>query len=148
MGAPHWKPNVRGAIFGLTRDTSISEIVKATLDSISYQTLELIERMEKDAKIRIKEIRVDGGMSENNNLMQSISNTLQIKIIKPLNSETTALGAAYLAGLESGRIKDIKTITKLSQIEKTYIPQIRKFEIKKKILKWRKVVKFLIKYHS
>ena len=116
LGAPYWQPNVRGAIFGLTRDTSISEIVKATLDSISYQTLELIERMEKDAKIRIKEIRVDGGMSENNNLMQSISNTLQIKIIKPLNSETTALGAAYLAGLESGRIKDIKTITKLSLV--------------------------------
>ena len=94
LGAPHWKPKVRGWIFGLTRNTSISEIVKATLDSLAYQTLDLVKSMEKDAKMKIKDIRVDGGMAINNNFIQSISNILQARVIKPQNIETTALGAA------------------------------------------------------
>ena len=73
LGAPHWKPNLRGAIFGLTRNTSVAEIVKATLDSISFQTFDLIKAMQKDAKIKIKEIRVDGGMINNINFIQSLS---------------------------------------------------------------------------
>ncbi|MDC1185197.1 glycerol kinase GlpK, partial [Alphaproteobacteria bacterium] len=85
LGAPHWQPHTRGAIFGLTRNTSQADIVKATLDSLSFQTLDLIESMEKDAKIKIKEIRVDGGMINNNSFLQSLSNITQIKIIKPEN---------------------------------------------------------------
>ena len=148
LGAPHWKPNVRGGILGLTRNTSIPEIVKATLDSLAYQTLDLVEGMQKDAKMKIKDVRVDGGMIVNNNFIQSISNILQTKIIIPQNIETTALGAAYLAGLNSGLIKDLKTIKRLWKSKKTYSPKISKNKVNKEILKWREAVNFLIKYYS
>ena len=154
LGAPHWEPNTRGAIFGLTRDTSIAEIVKATLDSLCYQTLDLIEGMEKDSDTKISEIRVDGGMTENNKFIQSLSNILQIKIIKPNNIETTVLGAAYLAALSSGLIKNIDSITKLWKSNNVYkvgncfYPKIQGSLIKKQILIWKKTVSILIKYHS
>ena len=118
LGAPHWEPNIRGSILGLSRNTSIPEIVKVTLDSSAFQTLDLVEAMQKDAKIKIIEMKVDGGMIANNNLIQSISNILQTKIIRPQNIETTALGAAYLAGLSSGIIENLDTITKLWKREK------------------------------
>jgi glycerol kinase len=154
LGAPHWEPNARGAIFGLTRDTSIAEIVKATLDSLCYQTLDLIEAMEKDSGTKISEISVDGGMTTNNKFLQSLSNILQIKIVKPNNIETTVLGAAYLAALSSGLIKDIDSITKLWKSNNVYkvgnyfYPKIKRSLIKKQILIWKKTVSLLIKYHS
>ena len=148
LGAPYWKPNVRGGILGLTRNTSISDIVKATLDSIGYQTGNLIKCIQKDAKIKIKEIRVDGGMIENENFLQSLSNILQIRIIKPENNETTALGAAYLAALSVGLVQDTKSITKLWKSTKIFTPKIKKKEIKKKIKAWEEGVKILVKYHS
>ena len=130
LGAPHWKPNLRGAIFGLTRNTSVAEIVKATLDSISFQTLDLIKAMQKDAKIKIKEIRVDGGMINNINFIQSLSNATQRNIIKPENIETTALGVAYLAGLQAGVIKNTQQIEKLWKTKKIFRPKINKNIIK------------------
>ncbi|MDC0226674.1 glycerol kinase GlpK [Alphaproteobacteria bacterium] len=148
LGAPHWKPNVRGAIFGLTRNTSIPELVKATLDSLAFQTFDLVESMEKDAKIKIKDMRVDGGMVANEQFIQSISNILQAKIIKPQNIETTALGAAYLAGINSGIIKNLSSIKKLWKINESYSPNIKRKEANQKILKWKETVNFLIKYHS
>jgi len=148
LGAPHWQPAVRGAIFGLTRNTSIPEIVKATLDSLSFQTLDLIESMQKDAKIKIKEIRVDGGMINNNNFIQSLSNVTQANIIKPENIETTSLGAAYLAGLEAGIIKNTQQIEKLWKTNKIFRPRVSKNKIKEQIRKWRKTVALLINLDS
>ena len=148
LGAPHWKPNVRGGIFGLTRNTSIPDIVKATLDSLAFQTLDLLIGMQRDAKIKIKDMRVDGGMSSNDNFLQSIANILQVKIIKPENIETTALGAAYLAGLNSGIILDLNSIKKLWNVKKIYTPKIKQNIINVEILKWKKTVNFLIEYHS
>jgi len=148
LGAPHWKPNVRGGIFGLTRNTSIPEIIKATLDSIAFQTLDLVESMQKDSLIKIKEMRVDGGMVSNDSFLQSLSNILQIKIIKPSNIETTSLGVAYLAALNVGLIKDIGNISRLWKKDRIYRPKINKLIIKKQIVKWKKTVKFLIKYYS
>jgi len=148
LGAPHWQPNVRGAIFGLTRNTSIPEIVKATLDSLSFQTCDLIESMQKDAKIKIKEIRVDGGMIKNNNLIQSLSNVTQINIIKPENIETTSLGVAYLAGLQAGVLKNTKQIEKLWETNKIFRPRISKNQIKEQKRKWRKTVALLINLDS
>jgi len=145
LGAPHWEPNLRGAIFGLTRNTSIAEIVKATLDSISFQTFDLIKAMQKDAKIKIKEIRVDGGMINNINFIQSLSNITQTNIIKPQNIETTALGVAYLAGLQAGIIKNTQQIDKLYKTNKIFRPKISKNKIKEKIRKWEKTVTLLIK---
>ena len=148
LGAPHWKPNVRGGILGLTRNTSIADIVKATLDSIGFQTSNLVKCIQKDARTTIKEIRVDGGMIENENFIQSLANILQIKIIKPANSETTALGAAYLAALGSGVIHNTESITRLWESKKIFTPKIKKNEIQKKIKKWDNAMNFLVKYHS
>ena len=146
--------NARGAIFGLTRDTSIAEIVKATLDSLCYQTFDLIEGMEKDSGTKISEIRVDGGMTANNKFIQSLSNILQIKIVKPNNIETTALGVAYLASLSSGLTKNIDSITKLWKSKNNYkagncyYPKIKESLIKNQILKWKKTVTVLLKYYD
>ena len=148
LGAPHWQPHTRGAIFGLTRNTSQADIVKATLDSLSFQTLDLIESMEKDAKIKIKEIRVDGGMINNNSFLQSLSNITQIKIIKAENIETTSLGVAYLAGLNAGLIKDINEITRLWKKSKIAKPKVSKKLVQNEIKNWKKTVKNLIELNS
>ena len=124
------------------------EIIKATLDSLSFQTLDLIESMQKDAKIKIKEIRVDGGMINNNNFIQSLSNVTQAKIIKPENIETTSLGVAYLAGLQAGIIKNTLQIEKLWKTNKIFRPKISKNKIKEQIRKWRKAVALLINLDS
>jgi len=144
LGAPHWKPNVRGAIFGLTRNTSKNELIKATLDSISLQTNDLIQSMEKDSKIKIKEIKVDGGMVNNNNFIQSLSNITQTKIIKPSNTETTSLGVAYLAALQAGILKNINQINRLRKSTKIFSPKINKKKINTKILAWKKMINLLI----
>ena len=148
LGAPHWQPHTRGAIFGLTRNTSQADIIKGTLDSLAFQTLDLIESMEKDAKISISEIRVDGGMINNNSFLQSLSNITQVKIIKPKNIETTSLGVAYLAGLNAGLIKDINEITKLWKKSKIAKPKVSKKLAQKEIKNWKKTVKNLIKLNS
>ena len=148
LGAPHWQPHTRGAIFGLTRNTSQADIIKGTLDSLAFQTLDLIESMEKDAKISISEIRVDGGMINNNSFLQSLSNITQVKIIKPKNIETTSLGVAYLAGLNAGLIKDINEITKLWKKSKIAKPKVSKKLVQKEIKNWKKTVKNLIKLNS
>jgi len=147
LGAPHWKPNVRGGILGLTRNTSIADIVKATLDSVGFQTSNLVKCIQKDAKTTIKEIRVDGGMTENENFMQSLANILQVKIIKPANSETTALGAAYLAALGAGFINSTESINKLWKSKKIFTPKIKKSTIQKKTKAWEKAVNLLVKYY-
>ncbi len=148
LGAPHWQPKVRGVIFGLTRNTSINEFVKATIDSISFQTSDLVNAIKKDSKINFNEIRVDGGMVTNQNFTQSLSNILQTNIIKPKNIETTALGAAYLAALSCGLIKNTSEITKMWKSDIIYRPKIKKNIIDKEIKKWKKTIDLLIKYYS
>ena len=99
-------------------------------------------------KIKIKEIKVDGGMIVNNSLLQSIANILNIKILKPKNIETTSLGAAYLAALGSGRLKNLKSIKKIWKIEKTFFSTKNKKSVQQNILNWQKAVKTLISFHS
>ena len=148
LGAPHWQPNTRGAIFGLTRNTSQADIIKATLDSLSFQTLDLIESMERDAKIKITEIRVDGGMINNNNFLQSLSDVTQVKIIKPENIETTSLGAAYLAGLNSGLINNINEIKRFWKKNQEAKPKTDKLAMQKRINNWKKTIKNLISLNN
>ena len=148
LGAPHWQPNTRGAIFGLTRNTSQADIIKATLDSLSFQTLDLIESMERDAKIKITEIRVDGGMINNNNFLQSLSDVTQVKIIKPENIETTSLGAAYLAGLNSGLINNINEIKRFWKKNQEAKPKTNKIVMQKRINNWKKTIKNLISLNN
>ena len=153
LGAPHWNPNARGAIFGLTRNTAIPEIVKATLDSLVFQTFDLINIMEKDSKIKINEINVDGGMADNNKFIQSLSDILQIEIIKPNNVEASALGAAYLAYINSTSQKNNNQLS--ININKynikdsiSFFPQIDKSSANSKLVKWEKAVSALINYHN
>ena len=123
LGAPYWDPMARGAIFGLSRDTGIKEIVTAGLQAVCYQTRDLIEAMEQDG-VQVQEMRVDGGMVVNDWLMQFLADILGVDIARPMITETTALGAALLAGLQQGVFNSTKDFTALWQREKAYQPEL------------------------
>lgn len=123
LGAPYWDPEARGAIFGLTRDTGIKEIVTAGLQSVCYQTRDLIQAMEQDG-IKPASLRVDGGMVVNNWLVQFLADTLGVTIERPQVTETTALGAAYLAGLQAGAYDSLEQVAELWHNEARFAPQL------------------------
>ena len=119
LGAPYWDNDVRGAIFGITKDTSREDLTSATLDAIAYQVKDVIGLMEKEAKLKLHHLKVDGGASENDYLMQFQANILPATIYRPKIIESTALGIAYLAGLASGYFKGIDKL-QLHQIERVF----------------------------
>jgi glycerol kinase len=123
LGAPYWDADARGTIVGLTRGTTAGHIARAAVQSIAYQTMDVLRAMEADAGLPISELRVDGGATANNMLMQFQSNLLNCKVIRPTIVETTALGAAYLAGLAVGFWKDVAEIQHLWQAETAFIPE-------------------------
>ncbi len=125
LGAPYWDTSARGAIFGIERGTRREHIVKATLEAIAFQSIDLIDTMCKDMQTNIKSIKVDGGASKSNYLMQFLSSVSRKEIVRPKNIETTAMGAAYMAGLAIGYWKSIKEIEKIAQVDKVYSPKIR-----------------------
>ncbi len=127
LGAPYWDPEARGAIFGLTRDTGIKEIVTAGLQSVCYQTKDLQKAMENDGR-RPSALRVDGGMVANDWVMQFLADILGITVERPQIIETTALGAAYLAGLKAGVFDSLATVEKLWQCEQRFEPVMEKTE--------------------
>ena len=122
LGAPYWNQNARGTIVGLTRGSNASHIARAALESICFQTMDVLKAMEKDSGISIKELRVDGGATANNLLMQFQSDLLNTKVLRPKVTETTALGAAYLAGLAVGYWKSIEDIQEQWQIDNVFEP--------------------------
>jgi glycerol kinase len=128
LGAPYWNQHARGTITGLTRGSTSAHIARAALDSIAYQTLEVLLAMKKDSKIEIRELRVDGGATVNNRLMQFQSDLLQVNVVRPKITETTALGAAYLAGLAVGYWADLKEIRKQWQVDHVFSPSIAEKE--------------------
>ena len=123
LGAPHWNQDARGLISGLTRGSSSAHIVRATLESIAYQTRELVEAMEADSGQRLAELRVDGGATANNFLMQFQADILGRPIVRPADIETTALGAAYLAGLAAGYWTNVAEVESFWRIERMFEPQ-------------------------
>jgi glycerol kinase len=141
LGAPHWNQHARGALFGLTRGSSNAHIARAALDSIAYQTYDVLKAMEADAGINITELRVDGGATVNNGLMQFQSDILHCKVIRPCITETTALGAAYLAGLAVGYWKNVDEIQQQWQVDKTFSPQLATARINELLNGWRRAVK-------
>jgi len=141
LGAPYWNQHARGTITGITRGSTAGHIARAALDSICYQTLEVLQAMKKDSKIDIKELRVDGGATVNNNLMQFQADILQSKVVRPKITETTALGAAYLAGLAVNFWADLKEIRKQWQIDHTFTPGLKESETKSLIKGWHRAVK-------
>ncbi|MEI7735497.1 MAG: glycerol kinase GlpK [Ferruginibacter sp.] len=122
LGAPHWNQDARGTIVGLTRGSTSSHIARAALESIAYQTMDVLKAMEADSGISIKELRVDGGATANDLLMQFQSDILNTKVLRPTVTETTALGAAYLAGLAVGYWKSVEDIQQQWQIDTTFTP--------------------------
>ncbi len=140
LGTPYWDSEVRGSIFGLTRGSSRSHLIRATLESVAYQTKDVLSVMEKDSGITLKTLRVDGGMVRNNFLMQFQSDMLRVNVERPVVQETTALGAAYLAGLAVGYWKDKNDIAGNWQLDKAFTPQLPVEETEKSYKGWQKAV--------
>ena len=140
LGAPYWAVNARGILSGLTRDTGPKEIVRATVESVAYQTHDLFEAMKNDG-LKPKIIKVDGGMVKNNWFSQFLSDVVDIKVLRPKVDETTALGAAFMAGLQIGVYKSLEDISNNWQVDRSFIPKMKSNERKKLINGWDKAIK-------
>ena len=140
LGAPYWDQYARGAVLGLTRGAGKAHLIRATVESLAYQVTDVLHAMEMDSGIKLNALRVDGGASANNFLMQFQSDLLDVRVVRPSCIETTALGAAYLAGLAAGFWKNAEEIQKNWKQEKEFVPSITG-EARKKLLKgWKKAV--------
>jgi len=127
LGAPYWKPDARGSITGLTRGSTVAHIARAALESIAFQSAALLQAMGRDlasaGQARVKEMRVDGGACVNNLLMQFQADLLGIEVVRPEVIETTALGAAYLAGLSTGIYSSTQALSELWRVERRFSPE-------------------------
>ena len=141
LGAPYWDQYARVAVVGLTRGTSREHLIRATVESLAYQTYDLLDAMEKDSGIGIRELRVDGGASANNFLMQFQADIMQCEVIRPECIETTALGAAYLAGLAVGYWKNVDEIRLNWALERQFLPAMDSGHREKLIRGWKKAVR-------
>lgn len=140
LGAPYWDMYARGAIFGLTRDTGKSHIVRATLESLAYQTKDVLMAMETDSDIKLRQLQVDGGASANDILMQFQSDILDVEVCRPAIIESTALGAAYLAGIGAG-IWHQDILSEMRQMDRTFSPEMDQETRKRLYRGWGKAVK-------
>jgi glycerol kinase len=141
LGAPYWNQHARGTVVGITRGTGSAHIAKAALESIAYQTADVLLAMQQDSGIEIKELRVDGGATVNNTLMQFQSDLLHVKVVRPKITETTALGAAYMAGLAVKYWNSMEEIGKQWQIERTFSPTMQKEKTDILVKGWKRAVK-------
>lgn len=140
LGAPHWNPYARGTITGLTRGTTSGHLARAALEGIAYQVADVLEAMQKDSGLRLKQLRVDGGACANNLLMQFQADLLRVPVVRPAVQETTALGAAYLAGLAVGFWKSREDIARQWQIETTFKPTMKLAEARKLNQGWQQAL--------
>ena len=140
LGAPYWDPYARGTIVGLTRGVNRNHIIRATLESLAYQVNDVVEAMEADGGIRMKQLKVDGGASANDLLIQMQADLCRVPIIRPTCVETTAMGAAYLAGLAAGYWQDQKELAALQTADRVFEPVISEEEREKKLRGWHKAV--------
>jgi glycerol kinase len=125
LGAPHWDPHARALMSGITRGTTKAHIARAALEGIAYQVTEILTAMQADAGVKLRELRVDGGASNNNLLMQFQADLLGVPVVRPVVTETTALGAAYLAGLGIGYWKNQSDIATQWQAERRFLPMMK-----------------------
>lgn len=140
LGAPYWDSDVRGAVFGLTRGTTKEHFIRATLESLAYQTKDVLSAMEADSGISLKKLRVDGGAVKNDFLMQFQSDMVDVPVERPVVNETTALGAAYLAGIAVGFWESQASISDTCLIDKEFTPQMEEAQRNKLYDGWRKAV--------
>ncbi len=141
LGAPYWNQDARGLIVGITRGTTDAHIARAAIESIAFQTMDVLRSMEADAGMHIKEVRVDGGATVNNQLMQFQSDILGSSVIRPAVTETTALGAAYLAGLAVGYWSDIQELEQYWQNERSFEPSMNKTDRDHMSNEWRRAIR-------
>jgi glycerol kinase len=146
LGAPYWDPDARGAIFGLSRGTSKAHIARAALESIAYQSAEVLEAMQKDAGEPLKELRVDGGAAANDLLMQFQADLLGVPVLRPKVLETTALGAAYLAGLTVDLWKSRDEIAAQWKLDRRFEPRLGRREAAAMLERWREAVRRSLKW--
>jgi glycerol kinase len=145
LGSPYWDPHARGALFGITRGTTRAHIARATLEAIAFQVADLLDAMQRDAQIQLTELRVDGGACVNNLLMQMQADLLGVPVVRPRIIETTALGAAYLAGLTVGVWRDCEAIAAQWQAEKIFEPQLTRDAVQQRLSIWRNAVRRVLR---
>ncbi|GGP23850.1 glycerol kinase GlpK [Silvimonas iriomotensis] len=141
LGAPHWNQDARGALFGATLGTSAGHIARAALESIAWQTMDVVRAMEADAGVPMPELRVDGGATVNNLLLQFQADILGIDVVRPRITETTALGAAYLAGLAVGYWHDLSDVEGQWQLEHRFTPQLASDDVARRVAGWQRAVR-------
>lgn len=146
LGAPYWKPEVRGALFGINRATTAGHIARAALESIAYQTADVLKAMEKDAGMPIRDLRVDGGAAVNDLLMQFQSDILGTRVLRPVETESTALGAALFAGLAIGFWDDVDLLGQPGHMQKVFEPVMQETERNRLYENWMRSVKAVIAY--
>jgi glycerol kinase len=140
LGAPHWDPYARGLLIGITRGTTGAHVARAAIESIAYQVDDLLEAVQRDSGIPIRELRVDGGASNNNALMQFQADLLGVPVVRPGVTETTALGAAYLAGLAVGFWKSADDVARQWQVERTFEPRMPRSQADALRERWREAI--------
>lgn len=140
MGAPYWDQYARGSITGISRGTTAAHIARAALEGIAFQTLDIVQAMQRDADLPLKELKVDGGASRNNLMMQFQADILNTKVIRPRNPETTALGATYLAGLAVGYWKSVEEIRDQWQIDSMFMPTDDRQQVEQAVKGWREAI--------
>ncbi|MEO0631651.1 MAG: FGGY-family carbohydrate kinase, partial [Planctomycetota bacterium] len=140
LGAPHWDPHARGLIAGITRGTTSAHIARAALQGIAFQVADLVETMNADAATPMTELRVDGGAAVNDLLMQFQADVLQIPVVRPTNTETTAMGAAFFAGLAVGVWSDVAALASLWAEDRRFEPAISAGEAADRLAAWREAV--------
>jgi glycerol kinase len=140
LGTPYWDSDVRGAVFGMTRGTTKEHFIRATLESLAYQTKDVLDAMEADSSIKLKTLRVDGGAVKNNFLMQFQSDILGLSVERPVVNETTALGAAYLAGLAVGYWNSQEELTAQWNRDHCFEPRMEKEQSEQLYAGWKKAI--------
>jgi glycerol kinase len=140
LGAPHWDPEARGMIYGITSSTGRAELARAALEAIAYQTRELVEAMEADSGEELRELRVDGGGAANDFLMQFQADILGKRIVRPADVETTALGAAYLAGLATGYFRNLNEVERFWKADKVFEPRMSRERREELYLGWKRAI--------
>jgi glycerol kinase len=148
LGAPHWVPEARGVVFGVTRSTGAAELARAALDGVALQVVDLIDAADKDAGQPLGTLRVDGGMAQNAGFLQRQADLLGRPVLASPQQEATALGAAFLAGLRVGLWKDVAALQRLTQQGKTFKPRMKETERQQRLTEWRRAVQTVIHYYT
>jgi glycerol kinase len=148
LGAPYWDPYARGLIVGIERSTQIGHIARAAVESMAYQSRDVLEAMQRDAGLRLAELKVDGGAAVNDGLLQFQADILGTKVVRPVVAETTALGAAYLAGLAVGYWKDMDDVARNWAPDRAFAPSMPPTQREALYAQWRKAVERSLTWHA